>query len=66
MKSGTDIKAAVYDFLDYFKYENIDEPVIRIKNSVSVDDLRTRFMYCLPKKINSVIIDEAVRLSYMR
>lgn len=58
LTSGTNIKAAVYDFSDYFEYENIDEPMIRIKKSVPVKDLQARFMCCLPKSVNDVIQSE--------
>lgn len=64
LTSGTNIKAAVYDFSDYFEYENVTEPMIRIKKSVPIEDLQTRFMLCLPKSVNEIIRNETI--SYLK
>lgn len=55
LTSGIDIKATVYDFPDYFEYENIDEPVIRVKKSAPIEGLKARFMLRLPKNVNDII-----------
>lgn len=60
LTSGMDIKAAVYDFSDYFEYENISEPTILIKKCVPIKDLQERFILCLPKAVKEVIQETTV------
>jgi len=58
LTSGKELKAAVYDFSDYFEYENIEEPMIRIKKSVPITDLEKRFVFCIPSDVEKVIDQE--------
>lgn len=58
LTSGLNLKAAVYDFSDYFEYVNEKGPMIRIKKSVPIGTLKKRFIYCLPSDVAKVIKKE--------
>lgn len=58
LTSGLDLQVAVYDFSDYFEYVNDEKPMIGVKKNVPIENLKSRFMYYLPKKVAKVITDE--------
>ncbi len=60
LTSGYYIKDAVYDFSDYFEYvlDANQGPLICIKKDTPIEDLKDRFIYCLPDDIAKVIIDK--------
>ena len=55
LTSGSRLTDAIYDFSDYFEYGETDaplyEPMIRIKNDYPIEDLKDRFVYCLPDNV---------------
>lgn len=52
LTTGDRIKSAIYNFSDYFEYDEIGDdipkPIIRIKKSTTCKDLEQRFMGYLP------------------
>lgn len=59
LTSGIDVQAAVYDFSDYFEYINDGKPMICVKKNVPIQSLKNRFVYYLPKSVETIITEVA-------
>ena len=57
------VSAAIYNFSDYFSYDEIDrEPIIRLNSEVEIEDLESRFVGYLPIKLLKIILENAQKL----
>ena len=63
LTSGDSISAAIFDFSDYFKYDDPDgKPTILIQKDTTITDLEKRFVGYLPVNILSVLLEEINRM----
>lgn len=63
LTSGDNISAAIFDFSDYFKYDDSDgKPTIFIQKDTTITDLENRFVGYLPVKILGVLLEEINRM----
>ena len=62
--SPYNVSAAIYNFSDYFSYdESGKEPIIRLNSKAKIEDLENRFMGYLPMDLLIIISKKAQELN---
>lgn len=63
LTAGDSISMAIYNFSDYFLYEEVDGvPAIRIQKDTTIDNLESRFVGYLPVEVLSALIGEISKI----
>ena len=66
LTSGDRITSAIYNFSDYFEYDEIGDdipkPIIRIKKTATCEDLEQRFMGYLPLTVLQLLRETMLEL----